>query len=57
LPRPLKAGLGIDNADIGVLAAVVSAIGLLTTVPAGALTDRISRTRLSGSRSCSPRPR
>ena len=45
---PLKQGLGIDNADIGVLAAVVSAIGLLTTVPAGALTDRISRTRLLG---------
>jgi len=31
-----------------VLAAVVSGSVLLTTVPAGALTDRISRTRLLG---------
>lgn len=43
---PLKQALGIGNAEIGVLASVVSAIGLLTTVPAGAITDRSRRTRL-----------
>ncbi len=43
---PLENGLHIGNAEIGVLASVVSAIGLLTTVPAGALTDRVTRTRL-----------
>lgn len=43
---PIEHGLGIGNAEIGVLAAVVSAVGLVTTVPAGALSDRFSRTRL-----------
>lgn len=43
---PLEQDLGIGNAEIGVLASVVSAIGLLTTVPAGAITDRARRTRL-----------
>lgn len=43
---PIEHGLGIGNAEIGVLAAVVSAVGLLTTVPAGALSDRLPRTRL-----------
>jgi predicted MFS family arabinose efflux permease len=43
---PIEHGLGIGNAEIGVLAAVVPAVGLITTLPAGVLADRIRRTRL-----------
>lgn len=43
---PIEHGLSIGNAEIGVLAAVVPAVGLITTLPAGVLTDRIRRTRL-----------
>jgi len=43
---PIKEGLSIGNSEIGVLASVVPAIGLVTTFPAGILTDRVRRTRL-----------
>src|SRR5579875_2752277 len=42
----LKAGLGIDNTDIGLLIAVSSLVGALATLPAGVLVDRTNRTRL-----------
>lgn len=44
---PLRAALGIDDTQIGLLLAASTGIGALTTLPAGALIDRVgSRTRL-----------
>jgi len=38
--------LHIGNSDIGLLAAVSTAVGAVATLPLGALTDRVNRTRL-----------
>jgi len=42
----LEAALHIGNTDIGLLAAVSTAVGAVATLPVGALTDRINRTWL-----------
>jgi len=42
----LEAALHIGNTDIGLLAAVSTAVGAVATLPLGALTDRVNRTRL-----------
>lgn len=42
----LEASLHIGNTDIGLLVTVSSGIGALTTLPFGALTDRVNRTHL-----------
>lgn len=42
----LKAALHIGNTDIELLAAVSTAVGALATLPLGALTDRVNRTKL-----------
>ncbi len=42
----LKRVFDITNAQIGQLAAAVSVVGALATVPVGILSDRVSRTRL-----------
>lgn len=42
----LKQSLHLDNTDIGLLAAVVLAVGAIATIPMGMLTDRLKRTRL-----------
>jgi predicted MFS family arabinose efflux permease len=42
----LKHSFGIDNTKLGLLAAVTTLVGALTTLPVGALTDRVCRTRL-----------
>jgi len=42
----LEAALHIGNTDIGLLAAVSTAVGAVATLPVGALTDRANRTRL-----------
>ncbi len=42
----LKAALHVGNTQIGLLAALSSAVGALGTLPMGALVDRVSRTRL-----------
>lgn len=44
---PLRAALGIDNTHVGLLLGASTGIGAITTLPAGALVDRVaSRTRL-----------
>ncbi len=45
---PLKRGLGIDNAGLGLMATIVSLVGLVFTFPAGVLMDRAPRLRLLG---------
>ncbi len=42
----LKAALHIGNTDIELLAAASTAVGALATLPLGALTDRVNRTKL-----------
>jgi MFS family permease len=42
----LQAGLGINRTDIGLLLALSSIIGAITTIPAGVLVDHVNRTRL-----------
>jgi MFS family permease len=42
----LQQGLGIDRSQIGLLLAVSSLVGAAATIPAGALVDRVCRTRL-----------
>jgi MFS family permease len=42
----LRHALGLSNLDIGILAAVATGVGALTTLPAGVLADRVNRTRL-----------
>jgi len=42
----LKAGLGINNTQIGLLLAVSSLVGAAATVPAGRFVDRVNRSRL-----------
>lgn len=42
----LKSSLNIDNTGVGLLVSVPSAVGALTTLPFGILTDRVNRTRL-----------
>jgi predicted MFS family arabinose efflux permease len=42
----LQSTFGIDNTRLGLLSAVTTLIGALTTLPIGALTDRVCRTRL-----------
>jgi predicted MFS family arabinose efflux permease len=42
----LKDTFGIDNTRLGLLSAVTTLVGALTTLPVGALTDRVCRTRL-----------
>ncbi len=46
LAPAIKGEFHISNTDIGVLAAAVSIVGGLATVPIGALTDRVHRARL-----------
>jgi predicted MFS family arabinose efflux permease len=46
LAPAIKSTFGIDNTDIGILAATFSVVGALGTLPAGMLADRIDRTRL-----------
>lgn len=43
---PLKHAFSIGNTEIGLLATVVSVVGAVFTIPVGALTDRVRRTRL-----------
>lgn len=44
---PLRAALGIDDTQVGLLLAASTGIGAVTTLPAGVLVDRVgSRTRL-----------
>lgn len=45
---PLEAGLHIDEARIGLLLSVGVLVGAVMTLPAGALVDRVRRTRLLG---------
>ncbi len=42
----LEHGLGISNAELGLLVSVPSLIGALATIPVGVLTDRVVRVRL-----------
>jgi predicted MFS family arabinose efflux permease len=42
----LKESLGIGNTQIGLLVSVSTGVGALATLPAGALTDRVNRTRM-----------
>lgn len=42
----LKNALDISNTEVGLLATVVSVVGLVATLPVGVLTDRMNRTRL-----------
>jgi predicted MFS family arabinose efflux permease len=42
----LRDDLGIGNAELGLLASASALFGALATVPVGALTDRVTRTRL-----------
>lgn len=42
----LQAGLSIDKTDIGLLLAISSLIGAVSTIPAGVWVDRVNRTRL-----------
>jgi predicted MFS family arabinose efflux permease len=44
----LQDAFHIDNADIGALAAAFAVVGVIATLPAGALADRVHRTRLLG---------
>jgi MFS family permease len=44
----LRHALHVSNAEIGVLIAITSGIGVLATVPLGALVDRVNRVRLLG---------
>ncbi|MFL6138401.1 MAG: MFS transporter [Frankiaceae bacterium] len=44
----LKHAFGLSNTDIGLLLTVPALIGALFTLPVGALTDRVRRTRLLG---------
>src|ERR1700751_1868704 len=44
----LRAGLHINNTDIGLLVAVSSLVGALATLPFGVLADRVRRTRVLG---------
>ncbi|MBP0456836.1 MFS transporter [Streptomyces montanisoli] len=43
---PLKHAFSIGNTEIGLLATVVAVVGGVFTIPVGALTDRVRRTRL-----------
>lgn len=45
----LRAGLHIDNTDIGLLVAVTSLVGAVATLPFGVLADRVRRTWTLGS--------
>ncbi len=42
----LEESLGIGNTEIGLLVSVSTGVGALATLPAGALTDRVNRTRM-----------
>jgi predicted MFS family arabinose efflux permease len=42
----LRSSLGISNAQLGLLAALSTAVGAIATVPFGALADRVRRVRL-----------
>ena len=42
----LKAAFGISNTDIGLLVTASTLVGAAATIPVGALTDRVRRTRL-----------
>ena len=42
----LEQSLGIGNTEIGLLVSVSTGVGALATLPAGALTDRVNRTRM-----------
>jgi predicted MFS family arabinose efflux permease len=44
----LRAGLHINNTDIGLLVAVSSLVGAFATLPFGVLADRVTRTRVLG---------
>ena len=44
----LRAGLHINNTDIGLLVAVSSIVGAVATLPFGVLADRVTRTRVLG---------
>ena len=44
----LRAGLHINNTDIGLLVAVSSLVGAFATLPFGVLADRVTRTRILG---------
>jgi MFS family permease len=44
----LRSGLHITNTDIGLLVAVSSLVGAITTLPFGVLADRVTRTRVLG---------
>ena len=46
IARPLKDALDIGNFQIGLLVAASTAIGAITTLPIGALVDRVHRVRL-----------
>lgn len=46
LAGPLERALHIGNTQIGLLATVSTGIGAIATLPVGALTDRVNRTRL-----------
>lgn len=43
---PLERALNIGNTQIGLLVTVSTAVGAAATIPMGALTDRVNRTRL-----------
>ncbi len=42
----LKQTFGVDNTDIGLLVTASTLVGALMTIPVGALTDKVRRTRL-----------
>ncbi len=44
----IKSTFGVGNTEIGVLLTVVSIVSAILSVPAGVLTDRISRTKMLG---------
>ena len=46
IAAPLERGLHIDNTQLGLLVTASTAIAAFATLPMGALTDRVNRTRL-----------